>query len=133
MAQIGAAQPVPGVRGGPRPPAPPRGTCTTLGGVTCADRALPTPVAYAGVVRRAKLPLVRRRVACRSLDVEPNGPKKQILPQNAASPTCEPRCDRRRPNDALTPVGRPSRLPSQAATRTPRPAQSPVRSATMIT
>ena len=67
----------------------------------------------------------------------PNSTKPRRRAERAEKPDFAPkrrlarasRGDRRRPNDALTPVGRVSR----AATRTPRSAQSPVRCAAMIT
>eukprot|EP00966_Prymnesium_polylepis_P285914 6604572-Prymnesium_polylepis.1 len=73
------------------PLAPSPDTRTTPGGVARGDRTLPTPVAYAGVARRAELPLMRCRVACRRLDVEPNGAKNQILPHKLPPRPCEPR------------------------------------------
>ena len=99
---------------------PPRGAAHTVG--TARERPPPTPVAYAGVARRAESALTSRRVACRSLDVAPHGPEKTRSRKTGASPVraaVTGRC----PNDALTPGGR---LPRDAAP-TPRPAHAPAR------
>eukprot|EP00966_Prymnesium_polylepis_P247976 5733916-Prymnesium_polylepis.1 len=52
-------------------------SCGRIRSVRQPRNGFPTPVAYVGAARRAELPLMSRRVACRSLGFAPNGPKKQ--------------------------------------------------------
>eukprot|EP00966_Prymnesium_polylepis_P182143 4219520-Prymnesium_polylepis.1 len=71
-----ACQSLPNFAGRPPLPGHPHDPRRGSSAASAADRALPTPVTYAGVVRRAESPLTNRRVACRRLDVAPHGPKK---------------------------------------------------------